>query len=1274
MGVFEGNGHTISNFKITRMPYQDEMIVALREVHEKEKNEGLYEVRNEVGLITLGFFGYTDGASVQNLNLEGVNISIDREHTGKSFSLDGESYTLAWADQNNDLCIYAGSLTGKAITTINGILGGRSVDSIFEQDENDRIFVKADADVDEFTKNIPENIKKLGRSSSIYAMSLMEQIISAYSVEKVPVYNCTAKCEISIPGEDSKVGGLYGANNQQIVNASVSGTLAATELEVDTNLMDAGIGGIVGCWLPGAGVGMYDCKADITISDENSESSLAGGLIGVLSKPTGIDISKIRITSEEVASAGSNLEVLENKANIGVTNIALAIAFSSGLSEYIDLMGTGRKLENNLIEGCQVYGSIKRSGIAGGLIGLKYIAYQEGVMEYIGDDNIGGPVYQTNVDINECYVNADIKGTGMGASGLVAGLYRKDITKDKNLKERFDGNIKNCYVYGTIEGAGMASGAVSLNFYDNPDSVKLSGIVIACTKISGTGNDSTVYPVYVSEMPGITINSSNVGFYNGIKYKRGTLSTATSTNNQGEVLTDMDSTTKYLEFWGGNSFCDLTALDYKKGVIPEVLKQRYFFNIEKARKYYHVGDTFEPITSMTLYTGVGTKAVTSGIASTTPDMSEPGIRKVTVSYGKYSQTYTVYIYPVTEAYLKVTEKPSLVQKGNSYTISGGKVSVYNTNGTKTETVSTDNCKKEYENGYVRITYKNLSTAVKVAAVMVYSNNVVGEKGSEQIAVGYYLEGTPISKNLVPESRTVVYNNENVTVKLLGSSLKGDMKATGDLYVTAVYESCVPDVCEHEWKKVYTIDKKATMSANGLRSVHCSKCDEARDGSKTTIYKIASVELEASKFKYNGKTQTPVVVVKDSKGNVIDSAYYTVSGTKSAKNCGKYTLSVTFKTRYSGSKSLSYSISPAAPANTKAVLYGYDDVKLTWSKSTGATSYNVYYKKATDSKYTKLGNTAATSYQAADLADGVKYNFKIAACYGEKVEGTYASTVTISTLKKLSAPTVKKKSSSQITIGWTNIEGETGYQISCSSSSTGTSICATVASTSATSKAVSVKAGKTLYYKVRAYVDVNGTKIYGPWSNVTSYYLANVGTVSGLKAQLYGYNDVKVSWDKVSGANQYVVYYKTASASSYTKLVTTTNTSYQKANLSDGVKYIFKVVPRYVADGRVLGTGTYKAVSVTTLKKLNTPTISKASSSKVKVAWNNIEGETGYQISCSSSKTGTSICATVPTTTGTSKQLSVKAGKTLYYKVRAYVEVNGEKIYGPWSEAKAYNLK
>ena len=197
--------------------------------------------------------------------------------------------------------------------------------------------------------------------------------------------------------------------------------------------------------------------------------------------------------------------------------------------------------------------------------------------------------------------------------------------------------------------------------------------------------------------------------------------------------------------------------------------------------------------------------------------------------------------------------------------------------------------------------------------------------------------------------------------------------------------------------------------------------------------------------------------------------------------------------------------------------------------------------------------------------------------------------------------------------------------------------------------------------------------YSGSKTLTFKILKDLSAPKSVTTKLYGHDDVKVSWKKVSGAKAYAVYYKKSSASKYTYLGRTTGTSYKKANLADGTKYTFKVVPCNYSGGKYYEDPSSKTSSIYTLKAVSTPTVKKASSGKVKVSWKNISGESGYQISKSTSKKKTSIVSTYSTTSGKSKTITAKKGKTYYYKVRAYKTVDGKKIYGPWSSVKSYKL-
>jgi len=177
----------------------------------------------------------------------------------------------------------------------------------------------------------------------------------------------------------------------------------------------------------------------------------------------------------------------------------------------------------------------------------------------------------------------------------------------------------------------------------------------------------------------------------------------------------------------------------------------------------------------------------------------------------------------------------------------------------------------------------------------------------------------------------------------------------------------------------------------------------------------------------------------------------------------------------------------------------------------------------------------------------------------------------------------------------------------------------------------------------------------------------------VKADLYGYDDMMVSWNKVSGASGYYVQYKKSTSSSFSSKTAISGTACKINNLTDGAAYCVRITP-YVKSGSKIYEGSYKdSAYVYALKKITINSISK-SGTYAKIKWTNIPGETGYEISRSTKKSGTSIAVRYKSTTVSQYSMSATKYKTYYYKVRAYKDVDGKRIYGPWSNAVKFVRK
>ena len=259
--------------------------------------------------------------------------------------------------------------------------------------------------------------------------------------------------------------------------------------------------------------------------------------------------------------------------------------------------------------------------------------------------------------------------------------------------------------------------------------------------------------------------------------------------------------------------------------------------------------------------------------------------------------------------------------------------------------------------------------------------------------------------------------------------------------------------------------------------------------------VASAKLGSKKLTYTGKALVPTLTIKDANGKKLVEGtdfvkvIYNASGKKvtSPKAVGTYTIKVTYKGEYirNAQSELTYKIAPKAVTNLKAKLTAYSAVKVTWTKSTGATAYRVYYKKASAKSYTDKNSKVVTGTSATfkALNAGTKYTFKVVPLFGkDKEAGLKATTVSKTTLKKVANVKVVRNGK-KVKVSWTNINGETGYQISRSTKKSGTDNVKTFKGADLKNKTITISKPTKYYYKVRAYKVEGDKKIYGPWSAV-----------------------------------------------------------------------------------------------------------------------------------------------------------------------------------------------
>ena len=288
---------------------------------------------------------------------------------------------------------------------------------------------------------------------------------------------------------------------------------------------------------------------------------------------------------------------------------------------------------------------------------------------------------------------------------------------------------------------------------------------------------------------------------------------------------------------------------------------------------------------------------------------------------------------------------------------------------------------------------------------------------------------------------------------------------------------------------------ATLTKDGSIESKCTVCEDVEFFE--VIPRPEAISLSTAVCTYNGKKRTPSVIITDTAGNtLVKNTDYTVTYESGRILPGRYTVKVTFKGNYSGSENLIFTIKPKAPIKLSATQSA-SVVKLTWQESAGATGYRVYQYSPSKDKYVlKASVKGVTSYRVTNLKAGTEYKFKIKP-YTKLSDGTvlWATAskefLTATECKAPSITSVTSPSKSKATVKWSNVDGETGFQLyySTKKDSGYKKVVSYEANKLAGSKTFSSSAsGKTIYFKVRAYHKVNGQTIFSEWSAVKSVKL------------------------------------------------------------------------------------------------------------------------------------------------------------------------------------------
>lgn len=235
------------------------------------------------------------------------------------------------------------------------------------------------------------------------------------------------------------------------------------------------------------------------------------------------------------------------------------------------------------------------------------------------------------------------------------------------------------------------------------------------------------------------------------------------------------------------------------------------------------------------------------------------------------------------------------------------------------------------------------------------------------------------------------------------------------------------------------------------------------------------------------------------------------------------------------------------------------VALSWTASSGATSYDVYQGT------TLLGNVTSTSYTASGLSASTAYTFKVVA------KNSAGSSTGVTVNATTSAPPVSAPAdvtglgTSNVTynaaiVNWTASSGATSYDVY-----QGALLLGNTASTSYNVTGLSASTQYT--FKVVAKNSAGSSA--GVTTTVTTA-VAPPADVTNLAASSITQTTLTLGWTASTGASSYDVYNGT------TLLGNATTNSYNITGLTAGTAYTFKVIAKNVS-----GSSTGVTVNATT---------------------------------------------------------------------------------------------
>lgn len=357
----------------------------------------------------------------------------------------------------------------------------------------------------------------------------------------------------------------------------------------------------------------------------------------------------------------------------------------------------------------------------------------------------------------------------------------------------------------------------------------------------------------------------------------------------------------------------------------------------------------------------------------------------------------------------------------------------------------------------------------------------------------------------------------------------------------------------------------------------------------------------------------------------------------------------------------------APVAPKVALNNgeYNSLILKVNAVNSATSYEIYRSTSKKGEYVKVKTLeSAGEYTDTNLDTGKTYFYKVRAC--NEACGNYSGLVSKAPVLKVPTFSLSVNENKKVNVLVNEVVGADGYEISRSlKKKKGFGV---VTTTEELDTLVEASLNKNYYYRVRAYRVIDGKKVYSGYSSLkTAKVTLSTPTIVLAKNEL---NKVNIAINEVKGSAGYEVVRSLKKNKGFYVVGTVTELKYTE-EIKLNTTYYYKVRSYIVVNGKkeYSGYSAVKSVKAT----LATPTFAfeQTALNKGNVKINVVEFAEGYEIYRSTNKK--KGFALVTDTTELTYEDTLNLNTTYYYKVRAYVTIDGKKNYSNYTALKTVKL-